>query len=76
MAYQGIDLRDLYRRGSGMTPRRLWVLIRALPADAPLWVELQEAEKNAYKAPDLLRERQAAFEARNAARLAQEADNG
>lgn len=33
-AFRGIDFRDLYRRGSGMTPRRLLVLIKALPPDS------------------------------------------
>lgn len=66
MAFRGIDFRDLYRRGSGLTPRRLWVLLQAIPGDDPLWVEVREAEAAEQKAkPDLIRDRQAAFEARN-----------
>lgn len=71
MAFRGIDFRDLYRPGSGLTLRRLLVLIRALPGDAPLWAEL-EAEAEAAKKPkvDEIRERAAAWKARNEARLA------
>lgn len=54
LAYQGIDLRDLYMPGGGisrMTWRRLHVLIRALPYDAPLWAELRDAaEKHQQEA--------------------------
>jgi hypothetical protein len=70
-----VDLRDLYRRGSGLTLRRLLVLIRALPHDAPLWPELEAAEAEARKAkPDAIRERQAAWEARNQRRLKEASD--
>lgn len=72
-AFKGIDFRDLYRRGSGLTPRRLLVLIKALPYDAPLWESMRAAEEAAKVAkPDEIRSRQAAWEARNAARRAQE----
>jgi hypothetical protein len=73
LAYQGIDFRDLYRRGSGMSLRRLMVLLRALPAEAPLWAELEAAAEAAKVAPaDEIRERQQAFERRNAARRREE----
>jgi hypothetical protein len=71
LAFQGVDLRDLYRRGSGLTLRRLWVLLRALPWDCPLYEALR-AEVEAAKVPksDEIRERQEAWEARNRARRA------
>lgn len=73
LAFQGIDLRDVYRRGSGLTLRRLLVLIKALPHDAPLWGSLEAAAEEAVKAkPDELRDRQKSWEARNAARQARE----
>ena len=66
MAFRGIDLRDLYRRGTGLTLRRLLVLIRAIPEDDPLKLELRAAEAAERKPkPDQIRDRQAAFEARN-----------
>lgn len=68
LAFQGIDLRDLYRPGggaSGLTPRRLLVLIRGLPAPGPmgggaaLWSALEQAEKQAQKpSAERIRERQ------------------
>ena len=71
MAYQGIDSRDLYRRGSGMTLRRLGVLINALPPGCPLHLSVLEAQEKAKKpAADLIRQRQAEFERRNAAQRA------
>lgn len=42
-----MDLRDLYRRGSGLTLRRLGVLIRNLPSDAALWDEVRGAQERA-----------------------------
>lgn len=58
LAFRGIDLRDLYRRGSGLTLRRLQVLIKGLPYDASFWAAL-EAEKQAEQKPaaDKIRER-------------------
>jgi hypothetical protein len=59
LAFQGIDLRDLYRPGSGLTPRRLLVLIRALPPTATLWAVLEHAEKQAQiPTVERIRERQ------------------
>jgi hypothetical protein len=73
LAYQGIDSRDLYRPGSGLTLRRLYVLLMALPPTAPLWVELAEEKAKAEKpTAEKIRDRKAAFEARNAAQLAKE----
>lgn len=55
-----------------MSLRRLWVLVRALPEDALVRAELAAAEEKAKKpTPDLIRSRQEAFNARNAARAAQ-----
>lgn len=69
MAFEGIDSRDLYRPGSGMTLRRLWVLIQALPWDSPLKVQVRDAQEKAKQAtPDRLRSRQAEWEAQNAQR--------
>lgn len=66
MAFRGIDFRDLHRPGSGLTLRRLFVLVKGIPADDPLWVEWRAANAAAQKAkPDLIRDRKAAFEARN-----------
>lgn len=68
------DLRDLYRRGSGMTLRRLGVLIRALPYDAPLWTEVRAAvERENKPTADQIRERQEAYRKRNEAARAKEA---
>lgn len=75
MAHEGVDILDLFRPGSTLTFRKLSLHIRSLPASAPLRAVLQEAEKNAYKKPDLIRARQAEFERRNAERLAREAEN-
>lgn len=53
------DLRNLYRPGSGMTPRRLVSLIGRLPSDAWVWAEQEAAEKAALKpTEDKIRERQ------------------
>jgi hypothetical protein len=55
LAFQGVDLRDLYRPGSGLTPRRLWVLIKALPPPTPflpgaaIWAVLEKAAQKANK---------------------------
>lgn len=42
-------MRDLWRKGSGLTLRRLGVLIRALPPEAVLWAVIREAEAKAAK---------------------------
>lgn len=68
LAFRGVDLRDLWRRGSGLTPRRLWVLIRALPPDALLWHEVQKAQDKALKpTEESIRDRQAYWDAKKAA---------
>jgi hypothetical protein len=69
LAFRGIDLRDFYRPGSGLTPRRLWVLIRRLPGDAALWHEQAAAEQkklDALTSVERLRERAAAYRAKGA----------
>jgi hypothetical protein len=75
LAFQGIDLRDLWRRGSGMSLRRLQVLIQALPDDALVRREVRaEIEAAKKPKPDEIRDRAAAWEARN--RRAREASDG
>lgn len=65
MAYQGIDFRDLWRPGVGLTLRRLFVLLKALPADAPLWGELQrEHERSLKPTPEQIRARAKHYEQR------------
>jgi hypothetical protein len=62
LAFLGVDLRDLYRPGSGLTPRRLLVLIRGLPPTAALWAVLDRAAKLAQiPTVDRIRERQAFY---------------
>ncbi len=62
LAFRQIDLRDLYRRGSGLTLRRLLVLVRGLPADAVLWDAMREAEAKALRPTvEKIRERQAHY---------------
>lgn len=62
LAYAGFDLRDLYRRGSGMTPRRLYLLIRRLPPESWLWAQVEDAKQKALKpTADKIRERQAFY---------------
>lgn len=54
--------------------RRLLVLIRALPPDAPLRAVMAQAIEQANRAtPDVIRERQEAFRKRNEAARAKEA---
>lgn len=63
--YHGVDadLRNLYRAGSGMTPRRLLVLIQGLSADSWLQREIAAAEAAAEltATADKLRERTAHY---------------
>lgn len=63
--YHGVDgdLRSLYRKGSGMTLRRLLVLIRGLPSDSWLRAELDAAAEKADSESMLeqLRARQAHY---------------
>ena len=60
LAFQGIDLRDLYRPDSGMTLRRLCVLVDALPPDALVRHRARVAQEAAEAAEKLrkLRDRQ------------------
>jgi hypothetical protein len=56
-----------------MTLRRLHVLLKALPHDAPLWDALRAAEEDAKKPKaDEIREAQARWKARNEARRTRE----
>jgi hypothetical protein len=50
---------DLYRKGTDLTPRKLRVLIRGLPGEAWLWMEIEAAERKALRPTDeKIRERQ------------------
>lgn len=60
-AFRGLDFRDLYRRGSGMTLRRLMVLVKALPPDSLTHLTLAAEETKALTSVDRLRERQAYY---------------
>jgi hypothetical protein len=63
--YANTDLRDLYRPGSGMTFRRLWVLLRTLPSDGWLWSSVNAVEQKATKAtPEQIRARAEHYRAR------------
>ena len=70
----GIDFRDLWRPGSGMTLRRLDVLLRALPYGSPfheaVWAEVEAAK---VAKPDEIKSREQAFYERNARQAAKEA---
>jgi hypothetical protein len=69
LAFRGHDLRDLWRKGSGLTLRRLHVLIKSLPPEATLWAVLREEDEKAMKPTvDKIRERAAHY-----ARQAEEA---
>jgi hypothetical protein len=67
LAFQGVDLRDLYRRGSGMTPRSLLVRIRALPRatafrqGALIWAVLEAEQEAALTSVERLRARTAHY---------------
>ena len=77
MAYRGIDLRDFYRRGPGLTPRRLLNLIRWLPYDDPVHAILRDAEEKAQKpTAEVIRDRGEQWRIANEARRAKEATDG
>lgn len=61
LAFRGVDLRDLYRKGSGMTLRRLLVLVRALPPDALTHMTLASEQEKSLTSVERLRERQAHY---------------
>lgn len=60
LAFQGIDLRDHYRPGAGLTLRRLFLLIQRLPSDTSWTWALIELDKQKALRPtaDKIRERQ------------------
>lgn len=62
LAFKGIDLRDFWRRGSGLTARRLLLLVQSLPHDALLWQVLEADKQKALTGNDRLRERQAYYD--------------
>lgn len=47
-----MDLCDYFRPGLGLTPRKLFVLLRRLPAEAWLWVDIEAAERKALRPSD------------------------
>lgn len=62
--YQGVDadLRNLYRPGSGMTLRRLYVLLRGLPYDGLFKTEMRDAaEKAQIPQAEVIRARAARY---------------
>lgn len=62
LANEGHDLRDLFRPGSGMTLRRLYVLVSGLPPHAGIWQAVQAAHEKSLKPTEQqLRERQARY---------------
>lgn len=61
LAFQQIDLRDVFRRGSGMTFRRLWVLIHGLPYDSNTKAGIRASQETSLTSVDRLRARQAHY---------------
>lgn len=70
LAFEGIDLRDLYRPGSGMTLRRLNVLVDWLPPEARVWQAQRAAQEKSQSTSKIskLRERQAFYDKQKEAR--------
>jgi hypothetical protein len=61
----GTDLRDLYRPGTGLTFRRLKMLVTSLPPNALVWLEQDAAaEKAKIPTPDKIKSRQEYWKAR------------
>ncbi len=72
LAFRGIDMRDLWRHDSGMSLRRMAVLISALPHDSLIWREVAIAhEKSLKPKADKIRERQAHYDSQRAKEAAQ-----
>jgi hypothetical protein len=72
-----VDLRDLARPESGLTLRRLSVLVNGLPFDSQTWrIRVQQYEQAQKATPDRIRSRQAEWKRRNEAARAKEAANG
>lgn len=58
MSPHATDLRDMWRPGSGLTLRRIWVLLHALPAESATWLAIAAKAEQAEKpTPDKLRDR-------------------
>lgn len=63
LAFRGIDVRDLWRHGSGMTLRRLAVLVFNLPADSATWRSYAVEQEKALKPKaEQIRDRQAYYD--------------
>jgi len=59
LAFRQIDFRDLWRRGSGLTLRRLFVLLRGLPYESAFKAEMRAAYERSLKpTPEQIRARQ------------------
>lgn len=64
LAFQGVDLRDVWVPESGMTLRRLHRLVVGLPPTAAVWAAAEAAQKAALvPTADRIRERQAHYAA-------------
>lgn len=61
LAFRGIDFRDLWRKGSGLTLRRLLVLVQALPPDSLTHSSVRAEQEAALTGIDRLREREAYY---------------
>ena len=61
LAFQQIDVRDVFRVGSGMTFRRLRVLIEGLPWDSNTMTAIRESQVSSLTAAERIRERQAHY---------------
>lgn len=61
LAFRGIDFRDLWRSGSGLTLRRLLVLVQALPPDSLTHLTINAQRESSLVSADRLREREAFY---------------
>lgn len=59
---EGVDLRDIFRRGSGLTLRLLLLRVRGLPADSQTHRALTAEPESQKPTVDRLRERQAHYD--------------
>jgi hypothetical protein len=65
MSPHATDLRDMWRPGSGLTLRRIWLLFHALPPESATWTAIAAKAEQAERAtPDRLRERQEHYQQR------------
>lgn len=60
LAFRGVDLRDLWRPG-GLSLRRLWVLIQALPPESLTWRTIEAEYQKTLTGVERQRERAAYY---------------